>query len=169
MAQDGELWTHPLSGRYASDEMLSLFSELSTARIFRRLWFALAETQKELGLNVSDKALTALKKHLDDVNLDSIRKIEAETRHDVVAHIRHLSGLAPDASPIIHWGATSCFVADNASLIQMKQALGILTGRIAAVVKNLRDFALEYKDLPTLGFTHLQPAQPTTVGKRAAL
>ncbi|MBN1808917.1 MAG: adenylosuccinate lyase [Planctomycetes bacterium] len=169
MAPSGDKWLHPLTGRYASAEMLELFSEKRTAAIWRSLWLALAETQQDLGLDIPHAAVEQLRSHLDDADLDRVRSIEAETRHDVVAHIRHLAEQAPAASPVIHWGATSCFVADNASLIQMKEALGILITRIAAAVRPLRDFALRYKDLPTLSFTHLQPAQPTTVGKRSAL
>jgi len=167
--QEGSTWRHPLEGRYASGEMLELFGEARTAGIWRRLWLALAETQKELGLGVSDEAIAAIRKNLDTADIKRVKVIEAETRHDVVAHIRHLAEQAPAASAVIHWGATSCYVADNASLIQMKEGLKKLLARVAAAMKALREFALEHRSVATLGYTHMQPAQPTTVGKRAAL
>jgi adenylosuccinate lyase len=169
MAEYGELWQHPLSGRYASTEMLTLLGELNTARLWRRLWLALAEAEQELGLAVSDEAVSAIRQHLDDADLERAHAIEAETRHDVMAHIKHLAEQAPEAAGIIHWGATSCFVSDNAALIQYRDGLKMLLGRASAAVKYLRDFALEYKDMPTLAYTHMQAAQPTTVGKRATL
>ena len=123
---EGERWQHPLASRYASEEMLSLWSERSTAIAWRRLWLALAESERELGLDIPAEATEDMKAHLEDIDLARVHEIEKETRHDVVAHIRHFAEVAPKAAGFIHYGATSCFVADNASLMQMKEALRLL-------------------------------------------
>lgn len=166
---EGTLWQHPLSARYASREMLSLFSERHTALLWRRLWLALAEAEREMGVDIPQEAVDDMQAHFEDLDLDRARAIEKETRHDVVAHIRHFAEVAPKAAAFIHYGATSCFVADNASLVQMKEGLAMLAAKAASVVRKLAAFAAEQKSLPILGFTHYQPAQPTTLGKRACL
>jgi adenylosuccinate lyase len=167
MSQDR--FVHPLSERYASDEMSQIFSPAFKFGTWRRLWLALAEAQAELGLPIPEAALAALRAHLDDVDLERAAVLERELRHDVMAHVHHLAEQAPEASGIIHLGATSAYVGDNTDLIQHREALGLVRRRILACVGALADFARQHRDLPTLGFTHFQPAQPTTVGKRATL
>jgi adenylosuccinate lyase len=166
---EGELWQHPLASRYASKEMLHLFSERNTAVLWRTLWHALAEAERGLGVGIPREAVEDMARHLEDVDLQRVHEIEKETRHDVVAHIRHFAEVAPKAAAFIHYGATSCFVADNASLVQMKEGLGMLAAGAAGVLRRLARFAEKHKGLPVLGFTHFQPAQPTTLGKRACL
>lgn len=162
-----DIWQHPLGTRYASREMLSLWSERKTAYIWRRLWLVLAERQHELGVKIPQEALDDMARHLEDINLERVREIEKETRHDVIAHIRHFAEVAPQAAGYIHFGATSCYVTDNAALIQMKEGLRLLSVRAAGVARRLSEFAGRHKSLPVLGYTHFQPAQPTTLGKRA--
>jgi adenylosuccinate lyase len=136
---------------------------------WRKLWIALAETEKALGLSISDEQIAEMKGHIGDVDFERVKQLEAKTRHDVMAHIQAFGEQCPLAKPIIHWGATSAFVGDNTDLIQMKEASRLLLKRLAAAITALRDFALAHKDRSTLGFTHFQPAQLTTVGKRASL
>jgi adenylosuccinate lyase len=162
-------YTSPLSGRYASKEMLYLFSEDKKFRTWRKLWIILAETEKELGLPISDEQIEELKKYADDINYDVARQWEEKVRHDVMAHVHAYGEQAKKAMPIIHLGATSCYVGDNTDLLIMYEALELLKIKIINVIDALSKFAKEYKDLPTLGFTHFQPAQLTTVGKRATL
>ncbi|HEX6588370.1 MAG TPA: adenylosuccinate lyase [Longimicrobiales bacterium] len=164
-----ERYVNPLTERYASDEMSAIFSPARKFGTWRRLWLALAESERELGIDVSDEALAQMRAHLDDVDLGRAAAFERELRHDVMAHVHAFAEQAPAASGIIHLGATSAFVTDNAELLQMRDALLVVQRRLVAVIAALADFAKKWRDLPTLGFTHFQPAQPTTVGKRACL
>ena len=159
----------PLTSRYASKEMQALFSPDKKFRTWRRLWIALAETEKELGLDITQDQIDELKKFQDDINYDVARAREKEVRHDVMSHVYAYGVQCPNAAGIIHLGATSCFVGDNTDLIIMYEALDLIKKRLVKVIATLAKFADEYKNLPTLGFTHFQPAQPTTVGKRATL
>ena len=162
-------YQNPLTGRYASREMSYNWSPQRKHSTWRRLWLALAESEKELGLPITDQQLEQMRAHLDDIDFEAAAKKEAELRHDVMSHI-HVSGaLCPDARPIIHLGATSCFVTDNTELIQMRDGLKIILGKLLKVIAILADVAEKYKDMPTLGFTHYQPAQLTTLGKRFSL
>jgi adenylosuccinate lyase len=169
MAQPNDRYSNPLTERYASREMSYIFSAAFKFGMWRRLWLALAEAEQELGLDISDSALADLRAHLDDVDLKRASELERELRHDVMAHVHHLGEQAPAARGIIHLGATSAYVGDNTDLIQHRDALRLVRKRLVGVVAALAEFAREYKSLPTLGFTHFQPAQPTTVGKRATL
>jgi adenylosuccinate lyase len=162
-------YTNPLTERYASAEMSRIFSPASKFGTWRRLWLALAEAQQELGLPIPDAALAALREHLDDFDLTRAAELERELRHDVMAHVHHLGEQAPEARAILHLGATSAYVGDNTDLIQHRDALGLVRTRLVRAVAALAAFAREHRDLATLGFTHFQPAQPTTVGKRATL
>ncbi len=163
------MFVHPLIDRYASREMIEVFSEERRFSTWRRLWVALAEAEKDLGLPIDQDQINELKAHIDDLNLDVARQYERELRHDVMAHIKAYGDQCPKARGIIHLGATSCFVTDNTDIILMRDALEIILTKVANILDNLATFARKYKDLPTLGFTHFQPAQPTTVGKRACL
>lgn len=162
-------YSNPLTERYASPEMSRIFSARFKFGTWRRLWLALAEAEAELGLPVPPEAVAALREHLDDFDLKRAAELERELRHDVMAHVHHLGEQAPEARGIIHLGATSAYVGDNTDLIQHREALTLVRDRIVAVVAALSEFALKHRDLATLGFTHFQPAQPTTVGKRATL
>ncbi len=159
----------PLSSRYASDEMQRLFSAQFKFSTWRRLWLILAESEKELGLNITDEQLDEMRAHLDDIDFEAAARHEKRLRHDVMAHVHTFGEACPKAMPIIHLGATSCYVGDNTDIIIMREALKLVRDKLVAVIRVLAGFAREHKDLPTLGFTHFQPAQPTTVGKRAAL
>ena len=163
------LYENPLIVRYASKEMASNFSDDKRYGLWRKLWIALAESEKELGLNITEEQIAEMKKHVDDINYDVAANFEREVRHDVMAHVKAFGAQAKKAEGIIHLGATSCFVTDNAEVIIIKDALDLVLSKLINVINNLKNFALKYKDLPTLGFTHLQPAQLTTVGKRACL
>jgi adenylosuccinate lyase len=169
MARSGETYESPLEGRYASRAMRALWSPLHKARLWRRLWLWLAEAQRELGLPITEAQLAEMRAHLDDVDLDDVRRREGELRHDVMAHLHAFGALCPLARPILHLGATSAYVQDNADLICLRDALELLRRGLVNVVDALARFARRFKDQPTLGYTHFQPAQPTTVGKRAAL
>ncbi|MFI5403262.1 MAG: adenylosuccinate lyase [Planctomycetota bacterium] len=166
---EGETYESPLAGRYAGAAMKRIWSPLSVARTWRRLWLWLAEAQRELGLDVTEAQLASMRAHLDDVDLEDIRRREKETRHDVMAHLASFGALCPAAKPILHWGATSAFVQDNGDLILMREGLDLVRKGLVNALDALARFARESKDLATLGYTHLQPAQPTTVGKRATL
>ncbi len=166
---DNTVYENPLITRYASREMSENFSDLKRFRLWRKLWIALAESEMELGLNITQSQIDEMKKYADDINFDVAAKYEREVRHDVMAHVHAFGDQAKSAMPIIHLGATSCFVDCNSELIIMYDALRIIKNKLVNVMDKLRTFALKYKDLPTLGFTHLQPAQLTTVGKRATL
>ena len=162
-------YQNPLTGRYASREMSYNWSPQRKHSTWRRLWLALAESEKELGLPITDQQLEQMRAHLDDIDFEAAAKKEAELRHDVMSHIHVFGALCPDARPIIHLGATSCFVTDNTELIQMRDGLKIILGKLLKVIAILADVAEKYKDMPTLGFTHYQPAQLTTLGKRFSL
>lgn len=162
-------YTHPLIERYASSEMQSIFSQKQKYGTWRRLWLALAETQKELGLSITSEALDQMRQTLDDLDLSKASDYESRFRHDVMAHVHLFGDMAPAAKGIIHLGATSAFISDNTDLILHREALTLIRDRIVRCASQLAKFASTYKDLPTLGFTHFQPAQPTTVGKRATL
>lgn len=163
------LYENPLNSRYASKEMSAVFSDDNRFKLWRKLWIALAESEKELGLNITDEQISEMKKYADDINYDVAEAREKEVRHDVMAHVYAYGMQAKAAMPIIHLGATSCYVTDNAELIMIVQALKIVKKKLVGVINKLKDFALKYRNVPTLGFTHLQPAQLTTVGKRATL
>ena len=156
-------------GRYASDEMQYLFSAQKRAETWRELWTALAEAEMELGLPVTQEQVDELRAHQSDIDFDAVRQREEEVRHDVMAHVYVYGQAAPKAAGIIHLGATSCFVTDNGDLIIMREALRLLQGKLLEVLRRLRAFALEYRNTPCLGYTHFQPAQLVTVGKRATL
>jgi adenylosuccinate lyase len=162
-------YSNPLTERYASPEMSRIFSPAFKFGTWRRLWLALAEAEKELGLPIPEEAIAGLREHLDDFDLKRAAELERQLRHDVMAHVHHLGEQAPDARAIIHLGATSAYVGDNTDLIQHREALKLVRRRIVNAVAQLAEFAREHRDLATLGFTHFQPAQPTTVGKRATL
>ena len=166
---DTSIYENPLLSRYASREMAENFSDDKKFRLWRRLWIALAESEKELGLNITDEQIAEMKKYADQINYDDARKFENEVRHDVMAHVKAFGTQAKSAMPIIHLGATSCYVTDNAEIMIIDDALDMVIDKLVNVMDKLKKFALKYKDLPTLGFTHLQPAQLTTVGKRATL
>lgn len=155
--------------RYSSEEMLFNFSPNNKFRTWRKLWIALAEIEKDLGLEISDEQIQELKANAENIDYDKAAEYEKKFRHDVMAHVHTYGDVAPSAKGIIHLGATSAFVGDNTDLIQIRDGLLILRKQLVNVIKRLSDFALKYKDLPTLGFTHFQPAQLTTVGKRATL
>ncbi len=162
-------YNSPLSERYASKEMQYVFSPDKKFRTWRRLWIALAETEKELGLPITDEQIEELKEHAEDINYDVAREREKIVRHDVMSHVYAYGQQCPKAKGIIHLGATSCYVGDNTDMIVMAEALEIVRRKLVNVIAELAEFAGEYKGLPTLAFTHFQPAQPTTVGKRATL
>ena len=162
-------YTSPLSERYASKEMQYIFSQDMKFRTWRKLWIALAETEKELGLNITQEQIDELKAHADDINYDVARAREKEVRHDVMSHVYAYGVQCPKAKGIIHLGATSCYVGDNTDIIVMTEALKLVQKKLVNVIAELSRFADKYKDQPTLAFTHFQPAQPTTVGKRATL
>ena len=159
----------PLSERYASKEMQYIFSPDMKFRTWRRLWIALAETEQALGLPITDEQIAELKAHQDDINYDVAKEREKLVRHDVMSHVYAYGVQCPLAKGIIHLGATSCYVGDNTDIIIMKTALELVRSKLVNVIAELAGFADRYKDLPTLAFTHFQPAQPTTVGKRATL
>ncbi len=159
----------PLSKRYAGEQMQRLFSEDKKFKTWRKLWIALAESQMELGLPIKEEQIQQMKENMDNINYEVAEAKEKEIRHDVMSHIHAFGKQCPDAKGIIHLGATSCFVGDNTDLILMKEGLVLIRKKLINTIKLLSDFAVEYKELPTLGFTHFQPAQPTTVGKRATL
>ena len=158
----------PLSERYASKEMQYIFSPDKKFKTWRKLWIALAETEYELGLSsVTKEQIEELKAHADDINFDVAKAREKEVRHDVMSHVYAYGVQCPNAKGIIHLGATSCYVGDNTDIIVMTEALKLVRSKLVNVIAELSSFAMKYKDLPTLAFTHFQPAQPTTVGKRA--
>ena len=162
-------YENPLNSRYSSKEMSYLFSPDFKFKTWRKLWIALAESEKELGLNITDKQIAEMKKYQDDINYDVAEAREKIVRHDVMSHVYAFGTQAKSAMPIIHLGATSCFVGDNTDIIIMTEAMKLVKKGLVNVINELSKFALEYKDMPTLGFTHFQPAQTTTVGKRATL
>lgn len=166
---DTSVYENPLLSRYASREMAENFSDDKKFRLWRRLWIALAESEKEMGLNITDEQIAEMKRYADDINYEDADAFERDVRHDVMAHVKAFGKQAKKAAGIIHLGATSCYVTDNAEIIVIDDALAIVLKKLVNVMDKLKKFALRYKSLPTLGFTHLQPAQLTTVGKRATL
>ena len=162
-------YVSPLVERFATKEMAQLWSAQKKFSTWRRCWIALAEAEQELGLPISDEQLNEMRAHIDDIDFDAAARFEGELRHDVMAHVHAYALVAPKAKPIIHLGATSCFVGDNTDLILLREALDIILTKAVNVLDKLRAFAEQWKDLPTLGFTHYQPAQVVTVGKRACL
>ena len=162
-------YTSPLSERYASKEMQYIFSQDKKFTTWRKLWIALAESEKELGLNITDEQIAELKEHQNDINYDVAKAREKEVRHDVMSHVYAYGVQCPKAKGIIHLGATSCYVGDNTDMIIMREGLQLVKKKLVNVIAELAKFADRYKALPTLAFTHFQPAQPTTVGKRATL
>lgn len=166
---DNSVYQNPLITRYASREMSENFSDAKRFKLWRKLWIALAESEMELGLNISQAQISEMKKYAEDINFELAEQYEKQVRHDVMAHVKAFGAQAVSAEPIIHLGATSCFVDCNSELIIIADALEIIKTKLVNVMDKLSKFALKYKDLPALGFTHLQPAQLTTVGKRATL
>ncbi len=164
-----DYYDNPLIGRYASPEMSELWGPKRKFSTWRKLWVALAEAEADLGVAITPEQLKQLREHVDDVDFDAAAKYERMLRHDVMAHVHTYGDVCPDARGIIHLGATSCYVTDNTDLILMRDALELVRRRLVGVIDALATFAEKYRDLPCLGFTHLQPAQPTTVGKRACL
>jgi adenylosuccinate lyase len=162
-------YSSPLADRYASRAMLELWSPRSRYTLWRRLWLALAEAEQQLGVPIPDEALAQMRAHLGDIDFDAVAAYERRFRHDVMAHVHAFGDVAPSAHKFIHLGATSAFVTDNADLVLMRRGLVLLRGKALRVLRALAAFAREWRDEPTLGYTHLQPAQPTTVGKRATL
>ena len=164
-----KIYVTPLSGRYASKEMNEIWSNDSRYSTWRRLWVALAETEKELGIDITDEQIAEMKAHVEDIDYDVVAQREKECRHDVMAHVYEFGTKCPSAKGIIHLGATSCYVTDNAEVILMSKALEIIKEKLLLVISNLKEFALKNKDVTCLGYTHFQAAQLTTVGKRATL
>ena len=167
--KDYRSYETPLNSRYASPEMKYLFSSQYKFSTWRRLWVALAEAEQQLGLEISDEQIDEMKAHLEDIDFEKAAEYESKFRHDVMAHVHTFGELCPKARPIIHLGATSCYVGDNTDVIIMRQGLQLLLAKLTEILRRLTDFARQYQDLPTLAYTHYQPAQPTTVGKRATL
>ena len=164
-----DTYESPLNSRYASKEMQYIFSPDKKFSTWRKLWIALAESEKELGLNITDEQIAQMKEHIYDINYDVAKAREKEVRHDVMSHVYAYGVQCPAAKPIIHLGATSCYVGDNTDIIIMTEAMQLVKKKLVCLISELSKFAKEYKDLPCLAFTHFQPAQPTTVGKRATL
>ena len=162
-------YSNPLTERYCSKDMSYIFSPQFKFSTWRKLWVALAEGEKELGINITDGQIAELKAHIDDINFDDAKRIEREVRHDVMSHVQAYGLQCPKAKGIIHLGATSAYVGDNTDVIQMTEALKLIRVKLVNLINNLKDFAIKNKDIPTLGFTHFQAAQLTTVGKRACL
>lgn len=159
----------PLCERYASARMQYIFSPDFKFTSWRKMWLYLAEAEKELGLDITDEQLDEIRAHLNDVDYDAAAAYEKRLRHDVMAHLRAFADQCPKAGPILHLGATSCYVGDNTDVWQLSEALKSLRGQLLGVMAALSDFALKYADVPTLAYTHFQAAQPTTVGKRAKI
>ena len=162
-------YEHPLVDRYASKEMSYLWSPTKKFSTWRKLWIALAESEKELGLDITDAQIEQMKEHIMDIDFELADQKETEFRHDVMAHVHTFGTAAPLAMPIIHLGATSCYVGDNTDIIQMKESLVLVRGKVVKLMNIMKGFAEKYADMPCLGFTHCQPAQLTTVGKRCSL
>ncbi len=162
-------YVSPFSARYASTKMQHIYSDSHRAACWRRLWVILAESEMELGLPVTKEQVEEMRAHIDDIDFSAIAAYEKQLRHDVMAHVHAFGDCCPAARPIIHLGATSCYVGDNTDVLLMREALQLILARLLEVARALADFAKAYKDMPTLGYTHFQPAQPTTVGKRATL
>ena len=166
---ENEIYVTPLSGRYASKEMNKIWSPNAKYSTWRKIWVALAETEKELGINITDEQIKEMKEHINDIDYDIVEQREKECRHDVMSHVYEFGVKCPEAKPIIHLGATSCYVTDNTDVILMSEALKVIKQKLLVVIKNLSEFAEKNKSITCLGYTHFQPAQLTTVGKRATL
>ena len=166
---DKTIYENPLNTRYASREMQENFGDEKRFRLWRKLWIALAESEMELGLPVTQEQVDEMKAHAEDIDYERAEEYERQVRHDVMAHVKTFGDAAPKAAPIIHLGATSCFVDCNSEVMIMRDALDIITRKLVNVMEKLKNFALRYKDVPTLGFTHLQPAQLTTVAMRTSV
>lgn len=164
-----DIYQNPLNTRYASYEMSNIFSDETKFRTFRKLWVELARAEKELGLEISDSQIKELEDNIDNIDFELAKKYEKKLRHDVMAHVNTYGDVAKGAKGIIHLGATSCYVTDNTDIIQMKMAMELTAKKLATLISNLSKFAMEYKELPTLGYTHFQVAQLVTVGKRATM
>lgn len=164
-----DTYVNPLISRYASREMAEIWSPRRKFTTWRKLWIALAEAEQQLGLDISDVQIAELKQHVENIDFDAAREHENRLRHDVMAHVHAYGDVCPKAMPIIHLGATSCYVTDNADLLLLREALELVRDRLVAAIDRMGGFAAEHRALPCLGFTHMQPAQPTTVGKRACL
>lgn len=164
-----DTYNSPFNARYASKEMQYIYSPDFKFRTWRKLWIALAESERELGLNITQEQIDELKAHAEDINYEAAAAYEKEFRHDVMAHVHAYGDQCPKAEPIIHLGATSCYVGDNTDVITMREALRLIRKKLVNAIAGVAAFADKYKDMPCLGFTHFQPAQPTTVGKRATL
>ncbi len=167
--QENEIYVTPLSGRYASKEMNKIWSPSAKYSTWRKLWIALAETERELGINITDEQIREMKENVNNIDYDIVAEREKECRHDVMSHVYEFGLKCPEAKPIIHLGATSCFVTDNTDVILMREALKIVKQKLVVVINNLKEFAEKNKNVTCLGYTHFQPAQLTTVGKRATL
>ena len=167
--ENHRVYEHPLVQRYATKEMSFIWSPAMKFTTWRKLWTALATAEQELGLDISDEQLAEMRLHLFDVDMETAAAKEAEFRHDVMGHVHAFGSQAPKAMPVIHLGATSCYVGDNTDLVQIREALLLIQRKLVQVLHTLKTVAEKYKDLPTLGFTHYQPAQLTTVGKRCTL
>lgn len=166
---ENNVYVTPLAGRYASKEMNKIWAGDSKYSTWRKLWIALAETEKELGINITDEQINEMKQNIENIDYDIVAKREAECRHDVMSHVYEFGIKCPSAKPIIHLGATSCYVTDNTDVILMREALKLIRQKLVLVINNLKEFALKNKNITCLGYTHFQPAQLTTVGKRATL
>lgn len=166
---ENDIYVTPLSHRYASNEMNKLWSNNTKYSTWRKLWIVLAEVEKELGLEISEEQINEMKANVENIDYNIVSKREEECRHDVMAHVYEYGEKCPKAKPIIHLGATSCYITDNTDIILMKQGLELVKQKLVKVISNLTKFADKYKDIPCLGYTHFQPAQLTTVGKRATL
>lgn len=164
-----EIYQNPLNTRYASAEMSHIWSSQTKHSTWRRLWVALAESERELGLDISDTQVEAMRRNVDDIDFDAAAQYEKKLRHDVMAHVHAFGDQCPDARAVIHLGATSCFVTDNSEILQIRDALRLIRDGLVTTILRLADFSVTHRELPCLGFTHMQPAQPTTVGKRASL
>ena len=166
---NNEIYVTPLSGRYASKEMNKLWSSDTKYSTWRKLWVALAKTEQELGINITDEQIKEMEANIENIDYDVVSAREKECRHDVMAHVYEFGTKCPSAKPIIHLGATSCFVTDNTDVILMTEGLKLIKQKLLVVINNLKEFALKNKGVTCLGYTHFQPAQLTTVGKRATL
>ena len=162
-------YNSPFNARYASKEMQYIYSPDFKFKTWRKLWIALAEAENELGLNVTKEQIEELKTHADEINYEVAQEYEKKFRHDVMSHVHAYGEQCPNAKGIIHLGATSCYVGDNTDVITMREALLLIKKKLVNAIASVAKFADEYKEMPCLGFTHFQPAQPTTVGKRATL
>nr|HPN84060.1 lyase family protein [Victivallales bacterium] len=169
MPESKKIYQSPLVGRYSGGKMSYLWSAQNKHSLWRKLWLELAKAEKELGIPIKQSQIAEMEKHLDDIDFEAVAKKESELRHDVMSHIHVFGDQCPSAKPIIHLGATSCFVTDNSEIIQIRDSMRVIRGNLLLLMSRLANFANTNKSLPILGFTHYQPAQPTTLGKRFSL